>query len=258
MKTTITPRNLLVVGTMLVASVFAVAQPSAANTTAPVIRVAPSVATVEQCGTLTATGIVSTGGAVTSYSVTPTPPRGMTFNATTGSLSGKPEVVGLYYFTITATNSAGSSSSWFNLTVSAPTAKGIYPTCQTVSGVVGQRLTTGTFTDIGIGVDDPPYNFSVTPALPAGLSLDVYTGVISGTPTAALPETVFTLQMDEEDTSWTSFVTVTLTIAAAPVVTTPPAVTVPQKTIRCKKGTTIRRVTGETPRCPKGFTRVRR
>jgi len=255
MKTTITPRNLLVVGMMLVASVFAVAQPSAANTTAPVIRVAPSADTVAQCGTLTATGIVSTGGAVTSYSVTPTPPRGMTFNATTGSLSGKPEVVGLYYFTITATNSAGSSSSPFNLTVSAPTAKGIYPTCQTVSGVVGQRLTTGTFTDIDIANE---YNFSITPALPTGLTMNLATGVISGTPTAPLPETVFTLQMDEEDTSWTSFVTVTLTIAAAPVVTTPPAVTVPQETIRCKKGTTIRRVTGETPRCPKGFTRVRR
>ena len=249
MKTVATPKNLLCVASLIIASVFAVAQPSAAETAAPVIRVTPSVATVQQCGTLSPTGIVSTGGAISSFSVTPTPPRGMTFNTSTGVLSGKPEVTGLYYFTITGTNSAGSSSSWFNLSVTAPTAKGIYPTCQSVSGVVGQPLTTGRFSDNEVG----EYNFYVeSPALPAGLTLNMATGVISGTPTAALPETVFTLRMDEEDTVFTYFVTVTLTIAAAPVVTLPP------KTIRCKKGTVIRKVTGEAPRCPKGFTRIRR
>lgn len=204
MKSLVASKNLTLIFLLLVASVVAVAQPSAANTAAPIIRVTPSAATVEQCGTLSATGIVSTGGAVTSFSVSPTPPRGMTFNASTGALSGKPEITGLYYFTITGTNSAGSSSSRFNLTVSEPTAKGIYPTCQTVSGVVGQPLITATFTDIGIGVDTPPYNFSIkagTLALPAGLTLDVYTGVISGTPTAALPATVFTLQLDEKTPS---------------------------------------------------------
>lgn len=257
MNVTSIRRSLVSMAVLVTVSLVAVAQPSSANNGAPVFTVGPSAASVVQCQTFGGYTVYSTGGAITSFSISPTPPRGMSFNATTGLLSGRPEIVGMYYFNITGTNAAGSASQWFNLSVTAPTAKGIYPTCQTVSGTVGQPLTTATYTDIDIGVDFPPYNFSITPALPAGLTMDRFTGVISGTPTAPLPQTVFTLQMDEEDTSWTSFVTVTLTIAAQQVAPTTTVVTVPNRTIRCKRGDVVRRVSGPAPRCPKGFTRVR-
>lgn len=258
MNVTSIRRSIASVAVLITVSLVAVAQPSSANSGAPVFTLAPSSAVVEQCNTPLLYGVFSTGGAITSFSISPTPPRGMSFNPTTGLLSGRPEVVGMYYFNVTATNAAGSSSQWFNLSVTAPTAKGIYPTCQTVTGTVGQPLTTATYTDIGVGVDFPPYNFSITPALPAGLTMDRFTGVISGTPTAPLPQTVFTLQMDEEDTAFTAFVTVTLTIAAPAVAPTTTIVTMPNRTIRCKRGDEVRRVTGAAPRCPKGFTRVRR
>jgi len=37
----------------------------------------------------------------------------------------------------------------------------------------------------------PPLKWSVTPALPAGLTLDATTGTISGTPMAATPKIAF-------------------------------------------------------------------
>lgn len=242
--------------------VVSTVQPLQASTAAPLFTLSPTSAAIAQCESFGGFSFQSTGGAISSYSVSPVPPRGMTFNSATGVLSGRPEVSGITYFTVTGSNSAGSYSRWFNLTVTEPTAKGIYPVCQNVAGTVGQPITTSTFSDIEIG----EYNFTVTPTLPSGLTLNLSTGVISGVPSAALASTEFTLQMDEEDTSWTSFVTVTLTIAAAPTITTTSTTsttvvaptTIAPTTIRCAKGSKVRKISGISPRCPKGFKRIRR
>jgi hypothetical protein len=64
--------------------------------------------------------ISSTGGTITSYAITPSAPAGLSFNTTTGLLSGTPtEVAGATAFTITGTNGAGSTSATFTLTVTA-------------------------------------------------------------------------------------------------------------------------------------------
>jgi Putative Ig domain len=42
-----------------------------------------------------------------------------------------------------------------------------------------------------------PLKWSVTPPLPAGLTLDLTTGIISGTPTAASPKTTFTFSVTD-------------------------------------------------------------
>jgi hypothetical protein len=44
-----------------------------------------------------------------------------------------------------------------------------------------------------------PLKWSVTPALPAGLTLNASTGAISGTPKAALPKTSFTFSVTNSD-----------------------------------------------------------
>jgi hypothetical protein len=46
----------------------------------------------------------------------------------------------------------------------------------------------------------PPLKWSVTPALPADLTLDAATGTISGIPTAALPRTTFTFTVTDSAT----------------------------------------------------------
>jgi hypothetical protein len=172
-------------------------------------------------------------------------------------------------YAITGTNSAGAATQYFTLTVTQPTVVGIYPTCQVVTGSVGVAITpTIKYYDYGIPNE---YRFSVTPSLPAGLTIDRFTGVISGTPTKETPavDWVFTVIMDEDNTSNTYFATVTMTIypvaatttTAAPTTTTTTVaptttttVAVAKKTtIVCTKGSTIKRVTAVSPKCPAGF-----
>ena len=240
--------------------------------TAPVFALSTNIETVAQCASLVGYTMISTGGAVTSYSISPAAPKGLTFSSTTGLLSGKPEVVAASsVYSITGTNSAGSLTKFFTLTVTAPTATGIYPTCQKVTGTVGVALTPTTrYSDVGISNE---YNFSISPALPAGLTINEFTGVISGTPTKETNQVdaVFTVRMDEEDTDWTSFVTITMTIYPAAAATTTTTTVAPtttttvaptttttvavakKTTIVCTKGSTVKRVTALKPKCPAGY-----
>jgi hypothetical protein len=61
----------------------------------------------------------STGGAIASFAINTTPP-GMSFNTTTGALTGTPNTVATATnYTITATNASGSATQTFRLTVAA-------------------------------------------------------------------------------------------------------------------------------------------
>ena len=243
--------------------------------TAPAFTLSATVESVALCGSVSGYDIRTTGGAVTKYSISPAVTKGLTFSSTTGKLSGKPEVVtSATMYAITGTNSAGSATQYFTLTVTQPTDVGIYPTCQIVTGSVGVAITpTVKYYDFGIPNE---YRFSVTPSLPAGLTIDRFTGVISGTPTKETPavDWVFTVIMDEDNTSNTYFATVTMTIypAAAATTTTTTTTTVAptttttvaptttttvavakKTTIVCTKGSTIKRVTAVSPKCPAGY-----
>jgi hypothetical protein len=228
--------------------------------TAPAFTLDATIEIVQQCDDLVGYLVLTTGGAVDKYSITPQPPKGLIFSSTTGLLSGQPEeVTAKTLYTITGTNTAGSLSKFFTLTVTQPTATGLYPTCQKVVGTVGTPLTPTTkYYDMGITTE---FNFTISPALPAGLKIDELTGVISGTPTAATykENVVYTVRMDEEDNPEIWLVTVTLTInPKAPETTTTTTTTtiapvVKKTTIVCTKGTLVKRVTAVNPKCPAGY-----
>ena len=229
--------------------------------TAPTFRLDATVEIVEQCASLVGYRIISTGGDVDKYSISPQPTKGLTFNSATGLLTGKPEVVtAATQYSITGTNTAGSATQHFTLTVAQPLATGLYPTCQVVVGTVGTPLTPTTkYYDMGITTE---FNFTISPALPAGLRIDELTGVISGTPTIATykENVVYTVRMDEEDNPETWFVTVTLTVyPKAPETTTTTTITpVVKKTkIVCVKGALTKRVTAINPKCPAGYKKKR-
>lgn len=64
--------------------------------------------------------VSSTGGAISSYSISPSAPAGLTFNTSTGLLSGSPtSVTSATTYTITANSASGSATRNFVLTVSA-------------------------------------------------------------------------------------------------------------------------------------------
>ena len=108
--------------------------------TAPTFRLDATVEIVEQCASLVGFRIISTGGVVDKYSISPQPAKGLIFNSATGLLTGKPEVVtAATQYSITGTNTAGSATQYFTLTVAQPLATGLYPTCQVVVGQLERR-----------------------------------------------------------------------------------------------------------------------
>lgn len=125
--------------------------------------------------------ISATGGvepytfAVTSGSL----PLGLALNSSTGVISGTPTSDGTYAFTITAsdTNSSVTGSMAYSIVISGSLT--VSP-----SSLPAGQLSTAYNATISASGGVGPYTFAVTSGtLPAGLTLNSTTGVISGTPT---------------------------------------------------------------------------
>lgn len=129
------------------------------------------------------------GAALSSCTISPTPPAWMSINPSTCVISGVPTTsLPTTVYTITATNSAGSTTATVNLSVNIapPTISYGSPT---ITRDVGQALTltTTTLEDYG----SPIFECNIVPSLPSGLSISAPSCTISGTPTNPLALTVF-------------------------------------------------------------------
>lgn len=92
-------------------------------------------------------------------------------------------------------------------------APSLSPSSQTVSATVGAAITATTaFTATEI---PGTKTYSITPALPAGLTLNTSTGVVSGTPTATQSATTYTVTASDGTASATA--TISITVSAATV-----------------------------------------
>jgi autotransporter-associated beta strand protein len=106
-------------------------------------------------------------------------PAGLSIDTTTGVISGTPAENGSFNITLSATNADGAGDATLTLTIAIPVPDApVFDAGATVTinSVSGEALA---YT-IAI-TSDSPVTFSAT-ALPAGLSIDTTTGVISGTP----------------------------------------------------------------------------
>jgi hypothetical protein len=126
----------------------------------------------------------SVSGTVTGYSVSPALPAGLTLDPTSGVISGTPLAASsATTYTVTASNGAGAATAVLTLVVLAPTPSGLtYDHGYPVTGTVGALLTPLVPTLTGHADA-----FRVFPPLPAGLTLDPVTGIVSGTPSSARP-----------------------------------------------------------------------
>jgi hypothetical protein len=152
-------------------------------------------------------------GTVTSYSISPALPAGLGISTTTGAISGTPTAVAAQAsYTITATNSAGSATATVNVLVNAavPPPSALAYSQTTIKAFVGQAIPADIPVLTGTGA-----SFSISPALPAGLSISATTGAIIGTGTAASPQATYTVTASNPGGSTAA----TLTIA---VVQSPP------------------------------------
>ena len=166
-------------------------------------------------GTLITPNIpTSSGGAVASYSVSPALPAGLTLNTITGVITGTPTAVtATASYTVTASNSAGSTTVSLSITVNVAAPAGLSYTTGTAVYTVGTPIPPNSPISTGGAVT----SYGVSPSLPAGLSLDGETGIITGTPTAVAATASYMVMATNLTGNATATLTITVNAAGAGV-----------------------------------------
>lgn len=155
----------------------------------PVISYSPATEVYTQGTAISTLSPTNTGGTPASYSIAPALPAGLSFNTSTGAITGTPTAITTaIVYTISATNTTGTATTKLTITVNPATPIIAYSP-STLTKPINVAITPISPNNTG----GTPASYSISPALPAGLSFNTATGVISGTPTVLLSSTVFTI-----------------------------------------------------------------
>jgi hypothetical protein len=178
---------------------------------------------VAQTTTVTASGTPAPVFSISAGAL----PTGLTLNPTTGVIAGIPTLAGPYAFSVTATNGGGSNTKAYTLDILTTVAPAI--TSPAAGALPDGVVDTSYINSASVGVTvmasgTPAPTFSLyASTLPAGLTVNPTTGVISGIPTTA-GNVTFTVQASNAIGSDTR--TFSININALPTPTPPVLITV--------------------------------
>ena len=142
----------------------------------------------------------SGGDGTLSYTLTPSLPAGLSLDMATRTVSGTPTALqAATSYSWTVTDADGDSSSLtFSISVEAIVAPS-FGTATVADRTVIQNTAISALVLPEASGGDGTLNYALTPSLPAGLSLDMATRTVSGTPTAAQAATTYSWTASDED-----------------------------------------------------------
>jgi uncharacterized repeat protein (TIGR01451 family) len=147
----------------------------------------------------------NSGGVTTSYSVNPALPSGLSISPSTGIISGTPSALSASaIYTVTASNTGGSTTTTLRIAVNDVPPAGLTYTTRTAVYTKGVAIAPNQPSSGGGAVTA----YSVSPALPVGLSLSATTGILSGTPTAVTAASNYTISASNSGGSATTALTI--------------------------------------------------
>lgn len=141
---------------------------------------------------IAANGPTNGGGPIDAYTITPALPAGLALDTQTGVITGTPAAAAAEAtYTVTGRNAAGEATATLRIAVEAAVVapSGLAYAQASALYVAGEAIVPNTPVVTG----GAAASFSVSPALPAGLSLNSQTGVIAGTATTIQPQAVYTV-----------------------------------------------------------------
>ena len=147
--------------------------------TDPALSISPSSLPASTVGVAYSQKFTASGGSSITLSESGTLPAGLTFTASTGTLSGTPSASGTFSLTVKATDSAGDTTSQNYSLIINPTPS-ISPSSLS-AGTVGVAYSEQFTATGGTGA----VTLSESGSLPAGLTFTASSGTLSGTPTAS-------------------------------------------------------------------------